>query len=154
MAQEKYYRLKHFVPDGCPQIHPGSSSEVKEMMPYLIERVSREWTTVPNHDGLEVFAPLKGEVPCLAFRKRGKEAYLHIFCNEFINPIYSMGMVVNIYAKFNLGKPAFIPEEQNWIHTIPIPGTSLSQGETLLTHQLTQSLFWTIYMDFKRRKGI
>jgi hypothetical protein len=47
----------------------------------------------------------------------------------------------------------FIPAEENWIHTIPVLPGDLNQAETLLTHQIAQSLFWTIYMDYKREKG-
>jgi hypothetical protein len=61
--------------------------------------------------------------------------------------------VVNLYTKYKFGKPTFIPEELNWIHTIPIPGKELDQAKTLLIHQLTQSMFWTIYMDYKGRSG-
>jgi hypothetical protein len=154
MAQEKNFRLRHFVPDGHPQVNPGTSSEVKEMMPYLIEKVSRGWTKVPNHDDFELFTTLKMDVPILAFRKNGKEVYVHVFCNDFMDPIYAIQIVINLYSKYKLGKPAFIPKERNWIQTIPIPGGNLSQAEMLFIHELTQSLFWTIYMDFKRRKGI
>ena len=152
MAQEKHYRLSHFVPDGHPQVYPGRSAEVKAMMPDLIKKVPKGWTKAPNHD-FELFATRNMEVPILGFRKDGKEVYVHVFCNEFINPLYAIQIVVNLYTKFKLGKPAFIPEELNWIHTIPIPGKELGQAETLLIHQLTQSMFWTIYMDYKRRSG-
>jgi hypothetical protein len=152
MAQGKYLRLSHFVPKGHQQVHPGSSTETKEMMPFLVENTSRRWTKIPNRD-LEVFAIQRMEVPCLAFRKNGTEVYLHIFCNEFMNPLYAMQMVIDRYTKFKFGKPVFIPEEPNWIHTIPLPGADLSAAETLLIHQITQSLFWTIYMDYKRIKG-
>jgi hypothetical protein len=70
-----------------------------------------------------------------------------------MNPFYAIQMVVELYIKFNLGKPTFIPEELNWIHTIPMPGKELGKAETLFIHQLTQSMFWTIYMDYKRRSG-
>jgi hypothetical protein len=93
------------------------------------------------------------EVPTLGFRKNGKEVYLHVFCNIFMNPIYAMRLVVDLYAKYKFGQPKFIPEEQNWIHTIPIIPEELNPAETLLTHQVAQSLFWTIYMDYKREKG-
>jgi hypothetical protein len=152
MAQEKYFRLSHFVPEGHPQVHPGMSSEAREMMPYLVSTVSRAWTKVPNHEDLEIFATLKMEVPILVLRKAGKEVYIHVFCNEFMNPIYPIQLVIGLYEKYTLGKPGFLPEERNWIHTIPIPGTGLDAAETLLTHQLTQSLFWTVFMDYKRNK--
>ena len=152
MAQDKYYRLSHFVPDGHPKVYPGSSPEVKEMMPYLIERVPRGWTVVPGHDDLELFATRKMEVPVLGFRKNKNEIYVHIFCNEFINPLDAVQIVLNLYIKFKLGNPAFLPEEKNWIHTIPIPGAELGPAERLFIHQLTQSLFWTIYIDYKKRK--
>ena len=153
MAQDKYYRLSHFVPDGHPPVYPGSSSEVKEMMPYLIKKVPKGWTKVPNHTEFELFATRKIEVPLLGVRKNGKEVYVHVFCNEFLDPIYAIQIVSGLYSKFKLGKPAFITEGHNWIHTIPIPGVGLTEAETVLVHQLTQSLFWTIYMDYKRRKG-
>jgi hypothetical protein len=150
MAQEKRLRLSHFVPDGYPQVYPGSSAEVKQMMPYLIERAPKRWTKVPNHD-IEILATLKKDVPSLGFRKNAKEVYVHIFCNEFINPLNAMHMVVSMYIKFDLGEPTFIPKELNWIHSIPLPGGQLTNAETMLIHQLTQSMFWTIYMDFKQR---
>lgn len=152
MQQGKYYRLSHFVPEGHPQVFPGRSSEVKEMMPALIERVTVGWTKIPNHDGLEIFSTRQMQVPVLAFRKNGKEVYVHVFCNEFMAPIYAIQMVINLYVKLKLGKPEFIPTEKNWIHTVPIHPGDLHQAETLLTHQITQSLFWTIYMDYKGRK--
>jgi hypothetical protein len=64
MAQEKHYRLSRFVPEGHPQVYPGSSDEVKGMMPDLIKKVPRGWTKIPNHD-LEVFAKQKMNVPSL-----------------------------------------------------------------------------------------
>jgi hypothetical protein len=152
MNKGKYLRLSHFVPDGHPQVHPGTSSEVKEMMPYLVANASRKWTKVPNHD-LELFSVQKMGVPIVAFRKNGQEVYLHIFCNEYMNPMFAMQIVADRYAKFNLGKPAFNPKEPNWIHTIPLPGAELSPEETLLIHQIAHSLFWTIFMDYKRSKG-
>jgi len=149
MAQEKFLRLSHFKPDGHPEVYPGRSAEVKEMMPDLIKRVSKGWTKIPNRD-LEAFATRNMGVPLLGFRKKGTEVYVHVFCNEFVSPVYAVQMVANLYQKFNLGKPAFAAGEPNWIHTIPIPGAELPPEETLLIHQLTQSLFWTIYMDYKR----
>jgi len=152
MAQEKYLKLSHFKPDGYPEIYPGSSDEVKALMPYLIKTVSQKWTKIPNHD-LEVLASRNMDVPCLGFRKSQNEVYVHIFCNEFMNPLFAMQIVINLYKKFNLGKPVFTSAEPNWIHTIPLPGPKLTQQETLLTYQLTQSLFWTIFMDYKRSNG-
>jgi hypothetical protein len=152
MAPEKHYRVSHFVPDGHPQIFPGRSAEVIAMMPDLIEKVPRGWTKIPNHD-LEVFAKKIMDVPSLGFKKDGKQVYLHVFCNEFMNPFYAIQLVAELYNKFNLGNPTFVPEELNWIHTIPIPGKELSEAETLFIHQVTQSMFWTIYMDYKRRSG-
>jgi hypothetical protein len=152
MAQEKHLRLSHFVPDGHPEVYPGRSAEVKAMMPDLIKRVPRGWTKVPNYD-FELFATRKMDVPILGFRKNRKEIYVHVFCNEFINPFNAVQIVANLYTKFKLGKPAFLPEELNWIHTIPIPGNELGHAETMLIHQLTQSMFWTIYMDYKGRGG-
>jgi|GEM_PF-1380065 len=150
MSNGKYLRLSHFVPDGYPQVYPGSSAEVKEMMPFLIEKAPRGWTSIPNHE-LEVFATRSMDVPYLGFRKNGKEVYVHVFCNEFIKSMYALQIVINLYNKFNLGKPTFLPEDKNWIHTIPIPGADLIEAETLLIHQVTQSLFWTIYMNYKKR---
>jgi hypothetical protein len=152
MAQEKRLRLSHFVPDGHPQIFPGRSAEVKAMMPELIKKVPRGWTKVPNHE-FEVFATRNMDVPILGSRKNGKEVYVHVFCNEFINPFYAIQIVVGLYTKYKLGKPTFMPEELNWIHTVPIPGIELGQAETLFIHQLTQVMFWTIYMDYKSRGG-
>lgn len=151
MAQGKYLRLSHFKPKGHPEIFPGTSAELKEMMPYLVERVSRGWTKVPNHN-LEAFATRNVDVPYLGFRKDKKEVYVHIFCNEFMLPFLAMQIVANLYKKYNLGEPIFAPEEPNWIHTIPLPGAVLSQHETLLIYQITQSLFWTIFMDYKKNK--
>ncbi|MBS1605557.1 MAG: hypothetical protein JST42_23030 [Bacteroidetes bacterium] len=152
MAQEKYVKLRHFVPEGHPQVHPGMSTEAREMMPYLVETVSRGWTKLPKREDLEIFVTLKMEVPVLGVRKNGKEVYLHIFCNELMYPLYPIQLVIKLYEKYFLGKPGFSPDERNWIHSIPIPGTSLNPAETLLTHQLTQSLFWTVFMDYKRNK--
>jgi hypothetical protein len=152
LAQEKYLRLSHFKPDGHPEVYPGKSAEVKEMMPDLIKRVSMGWTKIPHHD-LEAFSTRNMNVPILGFRQKGKEVYVHVFCNEFMNPFYAVQIVANLYRKFNLGKPAFTAGEPNWIHTIPIPGAALTPEETLLIHQITQSLFWTIYMDYKRSYG-
>jgi hypothetical protein len=76
MAQEKHLRLSHFVPDGRPKVYPGHSAEVKAMMPELIKKAPTGWTKVPDHD-FEIFASRKGEVPILAFRKNGKEVYVH-----------------------------------------------------------------------------
>jgi hypothetical protein len=61
--------------------------------------------------------------------------------------------VVGLYIKFKLGTQTFLPGELNWIHTIPIAEKELSPAETLFIHQLTQSMFWTIYMDYKGRGG-
>jgi hypothetical protein len=133
-------------------VYPGHSAEVKAMMPDLIKKVSRGWTKVPNHD-FEVIATRNLDVPYLGFRKNGKEVYVHVFCNEFINPFYAIQLVVNLYTKYKLGKPQFIPEQLNRIHTIPISGSELGEAETLLTFQLTQSLFWTIYREYKGRGG-
>jgi len=152
LAQEKYLRLSHFKPDGHPEVYPRQSAEVKEMMPDLIKGVSKGWTKIPHHD-LEAFATRNMGVPLLGFRKKGEEVYVHVFCNEFVNIDYAAEIVANLYQKFNLGKPAFAAEEPNWIHTIPIPGADLTPEETFLIHQLTQSLFWTIYMDYKRSYG-
>jgi hypothetical protein len=153
MAAEKYYRLSNFVPDGYPQVYPGMSDEVRQMMPALVEIVTLGWTKIPNHDDLEVFCTLNKAVPALGIRKKGKEVYLHVFCNTFMNPIYAMQLVIQLYEKYKFGRPEFIPEEENWIHTIPLFPADLNQAETLLTHQIAQSLFWTVYMDYKRNKG-
>jgi hypothetical protein len=152
MAQEKHLKLSHFKPKGYPAVYPGTSAQVKEMMPYLITKVSRGWTKIPHYD-LEAYATRDMNVPYLGFRKGRSEVYIHVFCNEFVNPLFAAKMVVNLYQKFNLGEPTFSQEEPNWIHTIPLPGADLSPEETLVIHQITQSLFWTIYMDYKRTNG-
>ncbi len=149
MAKEQYLRLSHFKPEGHPEIYPGTSDEVKQIMRSLILEVSQKWTKIPNY-ALEALATQNMNVPCLAFKKDGKEVYVHIFCNEFMNPLYAFQIVANLYKKFKLGKPSFLPEEKNWIHTVPLPGPELSDKETMIIHQLTQSLFWTIFMDYKR----
>ena len=123
------------------------------MMLYLTEKVSRGWTKIPNHD-LEAFTNQKMDVPCLAFRKDGKEVYLHIFCNEFMKPFFALQIVAQLYTKFKLGKPAFKAGEPNWIHTIPLRGADLTEQETLLIREITHSLFWTVFMDYKKRKDI
>jgi hypothetical protein len=153
MAQQKYLRLGHFVPNGHPEVHPGMSSEVREMMPYLVEIVRRGWTKIPNHDDLEVFASRKMDVPVIAFRKNRKEVYVHVFCNEFMHPIVALQIVSSLYSKLKLGKPAFAPGELNWIHSIPVSPGDLTQAEMIMTHQITQSLFWTIHAEYKRHKG-
>ena len=127
---------------------PGSSAEVQALMPALVETTGKRWTKIPGHN-LEVFSVLKMRVPSLAFRRNGKEIYLHIFCNEFVNPLNAMQQVFAMYVKFNLGKPLFLPEELNWIHSIPLDERGLSQAEILFTYQITHSMFWSIYMDFK-----
>jgi len=152
MAQQKYFRLSHYQPERYPEVYPGTSTKVKEMMPYLIEKSPKGWTRIPNCD-LEVFATRRMDVPYLGFRKGGNEVYGHVFCNEFANPLFAIQIANSLYKKFNLGKAAFSLEEPNWIHTIPLPGANLSAEETLLMYQITQSLFWTIYMDYKRSKG-
>jgi hypothetical protein len=151
MSQEKYYRLSHFVPKGHPQIYPIMTDEVREMMPFLVEKVSKGWTTIPDHEDLEAFTTLKMGVPALAFRKKNTEVYVHIFCNEFMNPVKAFQMVISLYTKFSLGKPSFKTDEPNWIHSIPIKAKDLNEAETILIHQITRSLFGTVYMDFKRR---
>ena len=153
MAQEKYLKLSHFVPDGYPQVYPGLSSEVREMMPYLVENTSRGWTKIPKHDDPEVFAIQKMNVPLLGFRKNRKEVYLHVFCNELMDPIPAVQITLDLYDKFKFGESVFDPEEANWIHTIPVLPRDLSDAETLLTHQVTQSLFWTIHADYRRGNG-
>lgn len=154
MEQGKYYKLSHLVPDGHPKMHPRNPPEVKEMMPYLVERSSSGWTTIPQHENLELFAIKKMEVPILGFRKNKKEVYLHVFCNEFVIPAVAMQIVLSLYHKYKLGESKFVREEPNWIHTIPLPGPGLSQSDTLLIHEITLSLFWTIYVDFQRNKCI
>jgi hypothetical protein len=151
MPQQKYVQLRHFVPDGHPQVHPGMSDEVREMIPYLIERSPKGWTKIPKHTHLEVFADRNIDVPVLAFRMNGKEVFVHVFCNEFINPLYAIQLVVSLYDKFELGEPNFDPDQLNWIHSIPIPGPQLNQKEILLTHQIALSLFWTIHVDYRSR---
>jgi hypothetical protein len=151
MPQEKYFKLSHFVPNGHPQVHPGMSDEVREMMPYLINRSPKGWTKIPEYTHLEVFADRKVTVPLIAFRKNGKEVFVHVFCNEFINPIYAVPLVVGLYSKFKLGEPTFAPDQLNWIHSVPMPGQDLNQKEIILTHQIAQSLFWTIYVDYRSR---
>lgn len=153
MAQKKYLKVSHFVPDGYPEVYPGMSSEAREIMPYLVETCSKGWTKIPRHDDLEIFASRKRNVPILGFRKNRKEVYVHVYCNEFMNPLYAIQIVGNLYAQFKFGRPKFAPEEPNWIHTIPILPKSLSVAETLLTHQVRQSLFWTIHDDYRRNNG-
>ena len=152
MQEGKYFRLTHFVPNGFPQVFPGSSEEVKQMMPYLIETTPVGWTKIPNHMEIEMFASRKGKIPIIGFRKNGKEAYVHVFCNEFVNPKHAIQIVAAMYLKFRFGKPQYVKTIRNWIHTIPVSPATFDPAETLLTHQLTNSIFWTIYMDYKRIK--
>jgi len=151
MPQQKYVQLRHFVPDGHPQVHPGMSDEVKEMMPYLIERCPKAWTKIPKHTHLEIFADRKKDVPFITFRKNGKEVFIHVFRNEFVHPIHVIPFVVELYYRFRLGQPDFAPDQPNWIHSVPLPGQDLNQKEIILTHQIAMSLFWTIHHDYGRR---
>jgi hypothetical protein len=75
-----------------------------------------------------------------------------VFRNEFMDPLNPIQIVIQLYHKYTLGKPTFVMENPNWIHTIPIPGAVLDHAEIMLIHQLTHSLFWTIYMDCKRNR--
>lgn len=119
-------------------------------MPYFIEKAPRGWAPIPDTT-LEIFLSMKYEVPCLAFRKDKKELYVHVFCFEGSDQSKPLGIVSDLYAKCKLGIPEF-PRRSNWIHTIPLDGPKLSSPEVLLIHQITQSIFWTVYMDFVRNK--
>jgi hypothetical protein len=154
MAQEKLFRLNHFLPHGHPKMDLGPHSPVKAIMPYLIENCPIRWTKIPDHEDLDMLASRKEDVPLIGFRKNGREVYLHIFCNEFIDPMCPMQIVINMYLKFKLGKAEFQREEKNWIHTIPLAMGHLSLEEIILIHDITHSLFWTIYLDYKKHKGI
>lgn len=152
MPQQTYLRLSHLVPPGYPPIYPGMSTKVREMMPGLLKMGPRRWMKIPGHNDLEMLAQQEMNVPILAFRKNHQEIYMHIFCNEFMSPFYAIQIVGNLYIKFKLGDPTFLPGEPNWIHSIPVPGPKLNEEENLLMHQITQSFFWTIHTDYKRDK--
>jgi hypothetical protein len=66
-------------------VYPGSSAEVKAMMPYLIEKVPKGWTKVPNHD-FEVFATRNMDVPILGFRKDGRSFMSMFFAMSLSTP--------------------------------------------------------------------
>ena len=151
MAQEKHYRLSHFLPDGHPAVYPGTTREVKEVTMYVTTVGGRKWVKIPNHN-LEMIATLQDGVPCVAFRTGGREIFLHVFCNEYMNPFYAMQIVAGQYIKNNLGIPHFAPEELNWVHSIPLPGPEISYSEKMFVYQLTQSMFWMIYMEYKLKR--
>jgi hypothetical protein len=151
MDQKKHFRLSHFLPDGHPAVYPGTTPEVKQVVTYITTVGSGKWIKIPNHE-LELIATLNNGVPCVAFRKVGKEIFLHIFCNEYMNPIKAMQLVAGQYIKFNLGMPHFAPQELNWIHSIPLPGSEISYAEKIFVYQVTQSMFWMIYMEYKLKR--
>lgn len=146
-------RLQHLLPDNYPSIIPGNPKELNELMPYLHSKISRAWTAIPNSE-LETYFQIRSDVPVLGFRKHGQEIYIHIFCFESYNLAITLSVVNRLYLKHKLGIPA-TPQRPNWIHTIPLPGPKLSQEEVMFIHQITQSMFWTVYVDFKKsRKNI
>jgi hypothetical protein len=151
MAQEKIYRLSHFLPDGHPAVYPINTKEVKEVTRYITTVGSGKWIKIPNHN-LELIATMEHGVPCIGFRTGGKEIFLHVFCNEYMNPINAIELVAGQYVKFNLGIPRFAPEELNWVHSIPLPGSDISYGENMFVYQLTHSMFWMIYMEYKLKR--
>jgi hypothetical protein len=124
------------------------SGRVKELMPKIVNLVAKGWTPIPDSE-LEVFLVVKKEVPVFAIRKNKKEVYVHVFCFEMGDKMESLEVVNNLYLKYRLGIPEF-PKRPNWIHTIPLPGQKPSPSEITLIHEITQSLFWSVYMDFKR----
>jgi hypothetical protein len=143
--------LQHLLPEGnSPVLPPDHSEKLRELMLYLHPRIAKGWTAIPDTE-LETFFIFKKEVPTLAFRKHKKEAYVHIFCFESHILTDSLNIVSSLYFKFRLGIPE-MPVRPNWIHTVPLPGQNLSQEEILLTYQITQSLFWTVYADFKKHR--
>ena len=121
------------------------------MTTYITTVGGGKWIKIPNHN-LEMIATMEHGVPCLGFRTRGKEIFLHVFCNEYMNPINAMELVAGQYIKHNLGIPHFAPEELNWVHSIPLPGPEISYGEKIFVYQLTQSMFWMIYMEYKLKR--
>jgi hypothetical protein len=151
MAQGKYHRLSHFLPDGYPAVYPGTTKEVKEVTMYITTVGGGKWIKIPNHN-LELIATWQDGVPFVVFRTGGKEIFLHVFCNEYMKPINAMQIVALQYFKFKLGKPHFDPEELNWVHSIPLPGPEISYGEKMFVYQLTQSTFWMIYMEYKLKR--
>jgi hypothetical protein len=151
MDQGKYYRLSHFLPDGHPPVYPGTTKEVKEVTRYITTVGSGKWIKIPNHN-LEMIATLQHGVPCVAFRTEGKKIFLHVFCNEYMNPISAMQIVAGQYIELNLGIPHFATKELNWVHSIPLPGSDISYAEKIFVYQLTQSMFWMIYMEYKLKR--
>lgn len=141
-------QLQHLVPPGHKDIVPGVSSKVQGFMPKLIEKVGEAWTPIPESD-LDTFLQIKEMTPCHAFRKNKKEVYIHVFGFEGCDNFKALNIVIGIYGKYKLGFPKF-PTQGNWMHTIPIPGPTLTTSENLLIHQIAHSLFWTVYMDFNK----
>ncbi|HEY4151414.1 MAG TPA: hypothetical protein VGM41_20890 [Chitinophagaceae bacterium] len=141
--------LQHILPPGCKPVVPGLSATVKEMMPTLIETVAKCWTQIPDSD-LELLLKFKENTPILAFRKYKTEVYLNIFGFNLHNRFRPLALVSDIYLKFKMGIPES-PKAPNWIHAIPLTPQTLSPAETLLMHRITHSLFWTVYMDCKKR---
>lgn len=148
MKQANVLRLKHHVPDGCRIEYPGMSDEVRAMMPYLVAHASRRWTEIPGHEDIAVFSDRKQMIPFIYFRKNGKDIYIHVLCNEFMDRL-PIPVICDLYAKYGYGIPGIVKGEPNWIHTIPIPGAEVSREEIILTYQITQSLFWTIHHEYK-----
>ena len=132
-------------------MYPGTTPEIKEVVTYITTLGSGKWIKIPKHD-LELIATLNNGVPNVAFRKEGKEIFLHIFCNEYMNPMKAMELVAGQYIKHNLGMPHFSPQELNWIHSIPLAGEEISYAENIFVYQVTQSMFWMIFMEYKLKR--
>ena len=144
-------QLQHLLPPNCKPIVPGLSANVKKFMPTLVEKVAAGWAPIPESQ-IETLLVIEEMVPCLAFRKNKQEVYIHVFGFDLESALKPLGKVHELYYKYKLGDPEF-PRDRNWIHTIPLPGSNLNPKEILLIHEITHSLFWSVYMDLKRIKS-
>lgn len=140
--------LNHLLPDSHPSVAPPAHpTKMKELMPVLHTTMAIRWTPIPE-SGFETFLQIKDYVPCLAFRKEGKEVYFHIFCFESFKFKETLKMVSKLYLKYRLGIPKY-PPGPNWIHTVPIPGPRVAAQDEKLMYQIMQSFFWTLHYEFK-----
>lgn len=98
-------RLQHLLPDSHPPLIPANPEKLKELMPYLHSKISYAWTAIP-HSELETYFQITRDVPVLAFRKHGREVYIHFFCFESYNQAITLAAVNMLYLKHKLGIPA------------------------------------------------
>jgi len=115
------------MPNGQKAPTPNRSEQFVNKMIEIIKAGNSQLTdwTIVGETNLEMRLEYRNKVPCLLFQKDKQIVYANVFCFGKSESARSLREVAKLYVKLRSKDLPLTPDDNNWIHLIPVEGVSV-----------------------------